>query len=93
MANRGILHKHNAGTEMVPPADPRADVVSIDAERLGGSPCFVGTRVPVKYLWDYILSGKTLDMFLDDFDGVSRDEAIGALKQSYGRLIEGLPKP
>ena len=91
MANRSILEKSDIGTEMVPPTDPRATVVSIDAERLGGTPCFTGTRVPVKYLWEYLMKGKTLETFLADFDGVPRDEALAALQQSYERLIEGLP--
>jgi len=78
---------------MVPPADSRATIVSVDAERLGGTPCFTGTRVPIKYLWEYLIKGKSLEAFLDDFEGVTRDEAIAALKQSYERFIEGLPHP
>ena len=80
-------------TELVPQSDARACFVSIDPERLGGVPCFVGTRVPIKYLWDYLLKGKTLEAFLDDFEGVSREEAIAALQQAYERLLEGLPRP
>jgi uncharacterized protein (DUF433 family) len=80
-------------TELVPPADPRACFVSVDADRLGGVPCFVRTRVPIKYLWEYLLKGYTLDAFLDDFDGVPRDAAIAALQQSYERLMAGLPQP
>jgi uncharacterized protein (DUF433 family) len=78
-------------TELVPPSDPRAGVISIDADRLGGTPCFVGTRVPVKYLWEYLINGKTLEAFLSDFEGVPREEAVAALEQAYRRLTEGLP--
>ena len=70
-------------TELVLQSDTRARFVSIDPERLGGVPCFVGTRVPIKYLWDYLLKGKTLEAFLDDFEGVPRKEAIVALEQAY----------
>ena len=84
-AERGL------STELVPQADPRGCFVSIDPERLGGVPCFVGTRVPIKYLWEYLIKGKTLDEFLDDFAGVPRPEAIAALQQSYDRLMEKLP--
>ena len=80
-------------TELVPQSDTRAGFVSIDPERLGGVPCFVGTRVPIKYLWDYLLKGKTLEAFLDDFEGVPRTEAIAALEQAYERFLEGLPPP
>lgn len=81
----------DCSTELVPPADARACFVSVDTERLGGVPCFVRTRVPIKYLWEYLLKSKTLDAFLDDFDGVPRDAAIAALQQSYERLVAGLP--
>ena len=53
----------------------------------------LGTRVPIKYLWEYLLKGKTLEAFLDDFEGVPREEAIAALEQGYERLLEGLPRP
>ena len=83
--------ERDLSTELVPQADPRACFVSIDPERLGGVPCFVGTRVPIKYLWEYLIKGKTLDEFLDDFEGVLRAEAIAALQQSYDRLMTELP--
>ncbi|HXF04725.1 MAG TPA: DUF433 domain-containing protein [Blastocatellia bacterium] len=80
-------------TELVPPSDARAAIISIDPERLGGVPCFVGTRVPVRYLFEYLSKGKSLDEFLEDFEGVPRDEAVAALKQACDRLLEGLPQP
>jgi uncharacterized protein (DUF433 family) len=79
-------------TELVPPSDPRAAIVSIDPERLGGVPCFVGTRVPIKYLWEYLSKGKSLEEFLDDFEGVPRAEAVAALEQASERFLEGLPQ-
>ena len=72
-------------TESVPQSDVRAHFMSIDPERLGGVPCFVGTRVPIKYLWEYLMKGKTLEACLDDFEGVPREEAITALEQAYER--------
>src|SRR5215510_7638592 len=85
--------ERDLSTELVPQSDARARFVSIDPERLGGVPCFVGTRVPIKYLWEYLMKGKTLEAFLDDFEGVPREEAIAALEQAYERLLEGLPPP
>ena len=67
-------------TELVPQSDARARFVSIDPERLGGVPCFVGTRTN-QYLWEYLLKGKTLEAFLDDFEGVPREEVIAALER------------
>jgi uncharacterized protein (DUF433 family) len=84
--------ERDVSTELVPPSDARARFVSIDPERLGGVPCFVGTRVPIKYLWEYLMKGKTLEAFLDDFEGVPREETIAALEQACERLLGGLPR-
>jgi len=55
-------------------------IVHSDPEILGGVPVFVGTRVPVKTLYDYLEAGDTLDEFLDDFPAVTREQAIAALE-------------
>lgn len=57
-------------------------IVSRDPEVLNRDLVFAGTRVPVKNLVDYLAAGDTLDEFLDDFLGVSRDEAEGYLRTS-----------
>ena len=48
--------------------------VEIDPERLGGEPVFRGTRVPVKSLFDHLSAGDSLEAFLDDFPGVTREQ-------------------
>jgi uncharacterized protein (DUF433 family) len=58
----------------------RQSVVHSDPGILGGTPVFVGTRVPVKTLYDYLEAGDSLDEFLNDFPGVSREQAIAALE-------------
>jgi len=55
-------------------------VVHSDPEILGGTPVFVGTRVPVKNLFDYLEAGDSLDIFLDAFPSVSREQAVAALE-------------
>ena len=55
-------------------------VVHSDPDILGGKPVFVGTRVPVKTLYDYLEAGDSLDEFLHDFPGVTRDQAVAALE-------------
>ncbi len=67
--------------------DPRAGIVSIDPDRMSGTPCFAGSRVPIANLWHYLVGGDTLDEFLEDFEGVSRDQAIGALELALARLL------
>lgn len=64
-----------------------SSVVHSDPEILGGTPVFVGTRVPVQALIDYIEGGHTLERFLDDFPTVPRDLAIAALEQAKRHRI------
>ncbi|HXN87685.1 MAG TPA: DUF433 domain-containing protein [Candidatus Binataceae bacterium] len=54
--------------------------VHSDPEIHGGTPVFIGTRVPLRNLIDYLEGGYSLDDFLDDFSSVSRDKAIAALE-------------
>ncbi len=62
-------------------------VVHTDPNILGGTPVFVGTRVPVQALIDYIEGGHSLIEFLDDFPTVTREIATAALEQAKARLI------
>lgn len=62
-------------------------VVHTDPEILGGTPVFVGTRVPFQTLLDYLEGGDTLDDFLDDFPTVTRAQAITALEQAKEALL------
>ena len=55
-------------------------VINIDPEILGGTPVFYGTRVPIKNLFDYLETGDSIDSFLDEFDGVSREQVIRLLE-------------
>lgn len=61
------------------PSDPRA-VVHSDPEIMGGTPVFIGTRVPVRNLIDYLEAGDSLETFLDAFPSVSREQAVAALE-------------
>jgi len=51
-----------------------------DKDILGGTPIFVGTRVPVQTLFDYLEGGHPLDDFLDDFPTVQRSHAQEILR-------------
>jgi len=61
-------------------------VVHSDPEILGGTPVFVGTRVPVRNLIDFLEAGDSLDDFLTSFPSVSRDQAVAALELA-GELL------
>lgn len=62
-------------------------VINMDPEILGGTPVFYGTRVPIKNLFDYLETGDSIDTFLDDFEGVRREQVIKLLEMSQ-KLIE-----
>ncbi|HKR63754.1 MAG TPA: DUF433 domain-containing protein [Thermoanaerobaculia bacterium] len=62
-------------------------VIHSDPETLGGTPVFIGTRVPFQALVDYLVGGHPLSEFLEDFPSVSREQAIAALEQAKDLLI------
>jgi uncharacterized protein (DUF433 family) len=65
-------------------------LVWVDPERMSGTPCFYGTRVPVKNLFDYLEGGQSLETFLDDFEGVTREQADAVLRLAMESLLESL---
>ena len=66
-------------------AEPPA--VHRDPEIMGGTPVFVGTRVPFQTLLDYLEGGDSLDEFLVDFPTVTREQAVRALEQAKEALL------
>ena len=62
-------------------------VINIDPGILGGTPVFYGTRVPIKNLFDYLETGESIATFLEDFDGVKKEQVIKVLEMSQ-KLIE-----
>ena len=62
-------------------------VVHSDPDILGGTPVFVGTRVPLRALFDYLAGGHPLAEFLDDFPSVSREQAVAVLRLAAQSLV------
>ena len=60
--------------------------ISIDPDVMSGAPVFVGTRVQVQTLFDYIECGEDLDEFLDDFPTVSKKSALAVLEMAKKTL-------
>ena len=54
--------------------------IKVDREILGGRPCFAGTRVPVRNLFDYLAAGHPLDEFLRQFPSVMREQAVAVIR-------------
>jgi uncharacterized protein (DUF433 family) len=63
------------------------DLIERDPEKLGGTPVFAGTRVPIKNLFDYLEGGDSLDVFLEDFPTVTREQVLGVLEASKEMLL------
>jgi uncharacterized protein (DUF433 family) len=66
---------------------PDTTVVHTDPEIMSGTPVFVGTRVPVQTLLDYLEAGQPLSEFLDDFPTVSKEQAVALLEQAKQALL------
>ena len=65
---------------------PFPPAVSVDPEIQGGTPCFAGTRVPVKSLFDALRRGRSLEYFLEQFPSVTREQASEVL-ESAGEMV------
>ncbi len=64
-----------------------SQLIERDPEKLGGTPVFFGTRVPIKNLFDCLEGGESLDEFLDQFPTVTREQALGVLEVSKQWLL------
>ncbi len=67
------------------------DVVHTDPEIMSGEPVFVGTRVPLRNLIDYLAAGDSLDKFLESFPSVTREQATAALEYA-GDVLSDLAR-
>lgn len=63
------------------------DVIEVDPEKMSGVPVFTGTRVPINHLFDYLEAGDGLNVFLDDFPTVTREQATAVLELMRARFL------
>ncbi|MBL8189180.1 MAG: DUF433 domain-containing protein [Acidobacteria bacterium] len=68
---------------------PSTPPITINPERLGGTPVIGTYRLPVSRLIDYFAAGYTLDEFLDEYDGTDRATVLAALERIKQALDEG----
>jgi uncharacterized protein (DUF433 family) len=54
-------------------------IVHSDPKIMGGTPVFVGTRVPLQNLIDCLEGGESLEDFLEAYPTVKREQAIAAI--------------
>src|SRR5882724_4695129 len=76
--------------DWIQPGHPLYGIVWINPERMSGAPCFAGTRVPVKNLFDYLEGGEPLNEFLDGFPGVTRAQAVEVLRLAAEGFLSAL---
>jgi uncharacterized protein (DUF433 family) len=62
-------------------------VVTCNPNVMHGAPCFTGTRVTVRTLFDHLAAGYTVDGFLEQFPSVKREQVMSLL-DSLDDVIE-----
>ena len=76
--------------ERVPRGSPLAAYVWVNPERMHGEPCFEGSRVPIKTLFDHLRAGDPLEEFLDGFPPVTREQAVAVIDFAALGLLANL---
>ena len=70
-----------------------SNAVSIDKNILGGTPCFAGTRVPVRSLFDHLKLGYTVDEFIEQFPSVKKEQAAEVLDRAGHQIEDAAREP
>jgi uncharacterized protein (DUF433 family) len=79
--------------DLIQPGHPLFGLIWVNRERVSGTPCFAGTRVPVKSLFDHLEGGESIAEFLTGFPGVTREQAAAVLALCRARLLDDLVAP
>lgn len=66
------------------------EVVSVDPQVMSGAPVFRGTRVPIQTLLDHLEAGDSLEVFLDHFPTVSKEQAVRFLELAGDAVVAAL---
>lgn len=77
--------------DLIQPGDRLFGIIWINPKRMSGTPCFAGTRVPIKTLFDYVEGGEPLSEFLAGFPGVTSEQAVEVFHLAANGLLEALP--
>ncbi len=82
------VSRQESAMDRTDPNSPWFRFVWVDPERLGGTPCFRNSRVPIKALFDYLETGRSLAEFLADFPPVTREQAESVVRLAAQGLIK-----
>jgi uncharacterized protein (DUF433 family) len=84
------MAEERASREMIPDDSQLFRFIWVNPARMHGEPCFVGTRVPVQYLFDHLRAGDNIERFREGFPDVTRELAVGVIDLAASGLLEGL---
>ena len=62
--------------------------VWVNPQRMSGTPCFRGTRVPIQNLIDFLEGGETIDEFIKLYPPITRDQVLTVLDFANSQLLE-----
>ena len=74
----------------MPTAKTASDLVACSPDVMSGTPVFKGTRVPVQALLDHLEAGDSLDVFLESFPSVRREQAVEFLELAKDAVLADL---
>ena len=63
-------------------------IIHSNPEIMGGTPVFVGTRVPLQNLIDALEGGESIEEFLEGFPSVARSQAIAVIEAGQLKMLE-----
>lgn len=62
-------------------------VIHIDPEIMGGTPVFMGTRVPVSFFFQYLAEGESVESFLEGYPSVLKEHIVALMRRAENLLI------
>jgi uncharacterized protein (DUF433 family) len=62
-------------------------IITASPEVLGGTPVFIGTRVPVQTFIEYIKAGESIESFLEGFPTVKREQVLAFLDEATDLVL------
>ena len=64
------------------------NIITSSKNNLGGTSVFTYTRVPFQTLIDYLEAGDSIEIFLDDFPTVAREQVIATIETAKDYLLK-----
>jgi uncharacterized protein (DUF433 family) len=69
-------------------AEELQGIIHSDPTIMGGTPVFVGTRVPLQNFIDYLEGGESVEDFLEAFPAVKREQVITVIEAGKLKMLE-----